>query len=71
MKVNPVMLPDGSIRFDSFTVRREKDSFYGVYSNYDRSIVTSGKTLNDACKKAKMLQIGYNLGYSNAREDYW
>lgn len=71
MKVNSEMLPDGSIRFDSFAVRREKDGFYGVYAIYNGSIVTSGETFYDACKKAKMLQIGYNLGYSNAREDYW
>ena len=71
MKINPEMLPDGSIRFDSFAVRREKDDFYGVYAIYNGSIVSGGETLKDACKKAKMLQIGYNLGYSNAKEAYW
>lgn len=67
MKVYPEMLPDGSIRFDNFAVRREKDDFYGVYAIYNGNIVTSGETLKDACQKAKMLQIGYSL----AREDYW
>lgn len=67
MKVYPEMLPDGSIRFDNFAVRREKDDFYGVYAIYNENIVTGGETLKDACQKAKMLQIGYNL----AREDYW
>ena len=65
---------DGKVYFDNFVVVKESDTFYGVYPkfarrflSYDRNfLISSGTTINNACKKAKLLQIGYDL----ARENY-
>ena len=59
---------DGKIYFDNFVVVKESNTFYGVYrrfskywKSYDENfLITSGTTLHNACKKAKLLQIGYD-----------
>lgn len=69
---------DGKIVFDNFIVIKESEHFFGVYeraskysyNKYD-PIITSGKTINAAAKKAKLLQIGYNIRKENEREDYY
>ena len=61
-------LIDGKIYFDNYVVVKESNTFYGVYQRfskhwlpYDKNyLVTSGTTLDSACKKAKLLQIGYD-----------
>ena len=66
MKVKSEMI-DGKIYFDNFVVVKESDAFYGVYSRYSKYwlsynkhfVITSGTTLDSACKKAKLLQMGY------------
>jgi hypothetical protein len=58
------------LMFNDFIVIKESDNFYGVYERYSDdkcgSIITSGTTSDNASKKAKLLQIGYNIakGYN-------
>ena len=66
MKIKSEVI-DGKIYFDNFVVVRESDTFYGVYQKYSKHwltynknfLITSGTTLDNACKKAKLLQMGY------------
>lgn len=55
-----------TIIFNNFIVLKEADNFQGVYekypgNSYNRKVITSGTTCDNACKKAKLLQIGYDL----------
>lgn len=55
-----------TVYFKNFMVLKESDNFYGVYKctiwkGKLKPLITSGETLSSACKKAKLLQIGYNL----------
>ena len=62
-----------NIYFDNFVVVKESKNFFGVYQKWSKywntynhnMLITSGNTLQQACKKAKLLQIGYDL----ARDD--
>lgn len=62
--------------FKNFVVVKEKDTFWGVYErailSYDPigELITSGKTLDKASKKAKLLQIGYDMCRENIRDIY-
>lgn len=68
MKVESKMI-DGKIYFDNFVVVKESDTFYGVYQKFlkhyhsynKNNIVTSATTKDGACKKAKLLQMGYDM----------
>jgi hypothetical protein len=57
----------GNLCFRNFIVKKESDSFYGVYEkscldNYPLGgLITSADSMNKAAKKAKLLQIGYNI----------
>lgn len=72
MKIKSEMI-DGKIYFDNFVVVKESDVFYGVYQKFSRYwkpynknfLVTSGTTMDNACKKAKLLQIGYELALND------
>ena len=71
MKVKSEMI-DGKIYFDNFVVVKESNTFWGVYEKHftfynKNSLITSGTTKDKACKKAKMLQIGYDMALNNAR----
>ena len=62
-----------SVVFKDFVVTKRKEDFYEVYRNwfyFDERLkgtpITSSSTLDKACKKAKLLQIGYDL----AKEQY-
>ena len=62
-----------NVVFRNFVVVKKKDDFFEVYRNWfsfdERCCgesITSGATLDKACKKAKLLQIGYDL----AKEQY-
>ena len=63
---------DGILYFKNFMVQKESDTFYGVYASFQKRkngpLITSGTTLESAAKKAKYLQIGYNLRIED--EDY-
>lgn len=55
-----------TIIFNNFIVLKGADNFWGVYekypdNSYNRKVITSGTTCDNACKKAKLLQIGYDL----------
>lgn len=55
-----------NVYFKNFMVLKESDNFYGVYKctiwkEKLKPLITSGETLNAACKKTKLLQIGYDL----------
>jgi hypothetical protein len=64
---------DDKIYFDNYVVVKESDNFYGVYPRFSRFylsynknyLITSSTTKNNACKKAKLLQIGYDMALSN------
>jgi hypothetical protein len=59
---------NGNIYFNNYCVIKEKENFYGVYLRFDKydysydktELITSGKTLDNACKKAQLLQTGFN-----------
>ena len=61
MKVRSVK--DGEIVwFEDFYVKQEKDYKYHIYTrNGNNNLISCGETLEQACLKAKFLQIGYNL----------
>lgn len=50
-----------------FCVIKEGKSFWSVYEkdlfgySHFKNILTSGNSLSSACKKAKLLQIGYDI----------
>lgn len=55
-----------TIIFKNFIVIKKKDNFWGVYekypnNSYNINVITSGTTCDNACKKAKLLQTGYDL----------
>lgn len=56
---------DGKLYFRNFMVQKESDNFYGVYESFHNSkcgeVITSGESMESASKKAKLLQIGYDL----------
>lgn len=53
--------------FSHVAVKKESETFYGVYrySTWDKKtygeVITSAETLNKACKKAKLIEIGYEM----------
>lgn len=55
------------LAFKHVAVKKESETFYGVYrySRWDKKtygeLITSGETLNSASKKAKLIEIGYNM----------
>ena len=68
MKVESYMSGDNVV-FKNFVVIKKKDTYYGVYEAcsgqpYSQEL-THGETLHAACKKAKLLQIGYNICKDN------
>lgn len=60
---------NGIIYFSNFMVIKESENFYGVYEHWNKTkvndVITSGTSLNNACKKAKLLQIGYDIYREN------
>lgn len=46
------------LNFGNYYVKKESDSFYGVYDEFT-NLITSATTLTNASKKAKLLQIGF------------
>lgn len=51
--------------FGCFMVKKESDNFYGVYNYVGKTqgdLITSGSTMKKAAKKAKLLQIGFEIG---------
>lgn len=54
-------------------VIKRSDNFYGVYKSwfnyaingYKRELLTSATTKNQAYKKAKLIRMGYKMGYDD------
>lgn len=64
---------DGKLIFGHFIVRKESDNFVGVYHRCGYKcgpLVTSDTTLKGAAKKAKLLEIGWQLGEKEMRDCY-
>ena len=61
VKSNYVDRVNGRIEFDNFTVVKRSDYYFSVLDAFGQE-VTSGKSLDNAAKKAKLLQIGFNMG---------
>lgn len=67
---------NGKLFFKNFVIVKEKETFWGVYERAIPSyypigdLITSGETLDKAAKKAKLLQIGYNICKDNF-DDGW
>lgn len=49
------------IKFNHYIVVKRSNNYYAVYDEYGIEI-TSGSSLTKACKKAKLLEIGYMQG---------
>lgn len=56
---------DGKLYFNDFVVQKESGNFYGVYESFMgypcTTLITSGTSMESAAKKAKLLQIGWDL----------
>ena len=57
---------ENKVYFKNFVVLKKTNKFYGIYrlwwdGSIDKELITSGSTLESACKKAKLLQIGFNM----------
>lgn len=65
---------DGKLYFDNFMCQKEGKTFYGVYESFfgykSGELITSGTSMESASKKAKLLQIGYDMRKEYER-DYW
>lgn len=59
--MNYVDRVNGCIEFDDFTVVKRSDYYFSVLDAFGWE-VTSGKSFDNAAKKAKLLQIGFNMG---------
>lgn len=68
---------NGNLCFKNFVIVRKKETFYGVYERSILShapcgeLITSGETLDKAARKAKLLQIGYDMCRDNMRDAYF
>lgn len=66
MKIKAVWKNDLLV-FTHVAVKKESETFYGVYrySVWDKKVygevITSAETLNSASKKAKLIEIGYEM----------
>ena len=60
--------------FKNFIVKKESDNFVGVYSRGGQycagHLITSATTLKQAAQKAKLLELGYAIGYQDAKDIY-
>lgn len=74
MKVNSEMR-NGKLYFDHFLVRQESDYMYSIYQRWPMSddrfgkVVSSSESFNGAAKKAKLMEIGYQIAMENIRHE--
>ena len=59
IKANYVDSKSGHMDFENFSIRKRSDNYFAVLDEFGYEI-TSGKSFDNAAKKAKLLQIGYN-----------
>lgn len=60
---------NGVLHFKNFYVIKEEDRFYSVRIKGNMEIIASSDTFKKAAKKAKLLQIGYDMGYNQGGKD--
>lgn len=74
MKKIRAICKNNMLIFNHVVVRKDSETFYGVYEYYMGgsigNLITSGRTLKEASKKAKYIEIGYEMCRENI-EDYW
>lgn len=58
MKVESKRLDDVTVKFEHYKVHKKGDHYYAITDNSGIEI-TAGETMGQACKKAKLLEIGY------------
>ena len=63
IKANYINHDTGRMEFDHFIVIRKGNNYFAVLDGSGEEI-TSGKSLDNAAKKAKLLEIGFNIGRS-------
>ena len=61
---------NGRIEFNNFTVVKRSDYYFSVLDAFGQE-VTSGKSFDNAAKKAKLLQIGFNMGKDRYMNWLW
>lgn len=61
IKANYIDRESGCMEFDHFTIRRKGNDYFAIFDNCCEEI-TSAKSLNKAAKKAKLLEMGFNIG---------
>lgn len=68
------MRKDNMLIFNHVAVRKDSETFYGVYKYYMyggiSNLITSGRTFKEAAKKAKYIEIGYRMCREHM-PDYW
>lgn len=67
MKVESKRLDDGTVKFKHYKVHKKGDHYYAITDNSGIEI-TAGETMGQACKKAKLLEIGYQQAMEIYRE---
>lgn len=61
VKANYVDRANGRIEFNNFTVVKRSDNYFSVLDAFGHEVI-SGKSFDNVVKKAKLLQIGFNIG---------
>lgn len=65
---------NGNLYFNNFMVQKESENFYGIYECFGfekiGELITSGTSMGNAEKKARLLQMGYDMGEENIRDIY-
>ena len=64
MKPKSIRTEDGIIKFDHYYVEKKSDNYFAVYDNSNQEI-TSGESMGNACKKARLLEIGFQQALGN------
>ena len=70
IKARRVDIESGRMDFDNFTVVKRSDYYFSVLDAFGQE-VTSGKSFDNAAKKAKLLQIGFNMGKDRYMNWLW
>lgn len=63
IKANYINRENGRMEFDHFIVTKKGNNYFAVLDGSSEEI-TSGKSLDSAAKKAKLLEMGFNIGRS-------
>lgn len=62
---------NGLLVFNNVAIRKERETFYGVYryslcdDKVYGNLITHADSLNHACKKAQLIEVGYEMCKNN------